>query len=434
MSARQDALQIFHAAVKAVQPSYLLPKHIQINSQQLIILGESNTLKDIDNIYVTGAGKAAAAMAVEVEKILGENITDGIVTTKYHHSLPTNHIKIVESAHPVPDDNCDLAVRQTIELLNKTTEKDILICLISGGASSLWCDVPKGLTMADLQNTFDLLLKSGADIQEMNTVRKHLSQIKGGQLLRHTKAKVYSLIISDVVGDDISAIASGPTVPDNSTFQNSKEILIKYSLLEKVPKGILNYIEDGVNGSITETLKEGDPLFSNAKSIIIGNNQVAQDAAKSTAKDLGYDIEVNSALIIGDAVMEAEKLMSKAFTTKNSRPTCLLQGGETTVMITGLGKGGRNQHFALSALRQFSKETANITILSGGTDGTDGPTDATGAVIDINSLKKINDLKLDIEAYHKNQDAYHLFEQTDDLIITGPTQTNVMDIMLALIH
>lgn len=434
MSARQDALQIFHAAVKAVQPSCLLPQHIKIDQQQLIILGEPHSLQDVGNIYVTGAGKAAAAMTVEVEKMLGNRITDGVVTTKYNHSLPTNHIEIIESAHPIPDDNCDLAVRRTIALLNKTTKNDIVICLFSGGASSLWCDVPAGLTMIDLQKTFDLLLKSGADIQEMNTVRKHLSQIKGGQLLRHTKAKVYSLIISDVVGDDISAIASGPTVPDNSTFQESKDVLSQYNLLDTVPSAIFAHINKGINGSINETLKAHDPLFSNVKSMIIGNNQVAQDAAKSTAEKLGYYVAVSPTLIDGDAVEEAERFLKKAYNFSGSKPTCLLQGGETTVVISGKGKGGRNQHFALSALRNFSQETADITILSGGTDGSDGPTDATGAVIDNDSFEKIKNLRLDIETYHKNQDAYHFFQQTGDLIITGPTQTNVMDIMLALIH
>lgn len=434
MSARQDALQIFQSAVKAVQPSYLLPQHIKLEEQQLTILGDEINLKETNNLYVIGAGKAAAAMAVETEKILGNHVAGGVVTTKYHHTLPTDHIKIIESAHPVPDDNCDLAVKQTIDLLNKTTEQDIVVCLISGGASSLWCDTPSGLTMADLQQTFDLLLKSGAEIQEMNTVRKHLSQIKGGQLLRHTKAKVYSLIISDVVGDDISAIASGPTVPDPSTFADAKNILTKYKLLEQVPDSILNHIEMGLTHTIDETLKPGDPLFSSAKSIIIGNNQVAQEAAKATAEKLGYQVELNPDLIVGDAVKEADKLFKRAISSKSDKPTCLLQGGETTVMITGNGKGGRNQHFALSALRHFTSDHKNITFLSGGTDGTDGPTDATGAVVDSNTLLKTKELQLDIEHYHKNQDAYNFFKQTDDLIITGPTQTNVMDIMFALIH
>ena len=434
MSARQDALQIFHAAVKAVQPSYLLPQHIILDKQNLSILGAAHALQSIGNIYIIGAGKAAAAMAVEIEKILGDNIADGVVTTKYRHSLPTSHIKIIESAHPVPDDNCDLAVQKTLNLLKTTTEKDIVICLISGGASSLWCDVPASLTMANLQNTFDLLLKCGADIQEMNTVRKHLSQIKGGQLLRHTKAKIYSLVISDVVGDDISAIASGPTVPDPSTFKDAKAILSKYNLIDKVPEAIVNYIEKGISGNIKETLKAGDPVFNNSKSIIIGNNQVALEAAKFTAEQLGYHVEVNSELIVGDAVEEAEKLLAKALNSKNSKPTCQLQGGETTVMITGQGKGGRNQHFALSALMHFSEDIKKITILSGGTDGTDGPTDATGAVVDHSSFKKAQDLQLNFNKYHTDQDAYNFFNQTDDLIITGPTQTNVMDVMFALIQ
>lgn len=435
---REKAVHIFTSAIKAVQPASLLQEHLSINKDVLTICGHTISRDAVRHIYVTGAGKAAAAMGVATENILGAAITDGILTTKYGHSLPTNIIKIREAAHPVPDEKCVAAVDETLQLLEKVTSQDIIICLISGGASALWCDVPPAITLPEVQTTFDQLIRSGAAIHEVNTVRKHLSGIKGGQLIRHCQgARVFSLIISDVPGDDLGVIASGPTVADASTFQDAHAILAKYNLLEGLPQSVQRHIEQGRSGMIADTPKPGDPLFQHTTNTIIGSNKVAVAAAAKQAKAMGYHTHVIPSLITGDAATEAKKLVEAAIQYKGERPACLIQGGETTVQVTGQGKGGRNQHFALTALNELNNRkdkmlTDNITILSGGTDGTDGPTDATGAVVDQLTVTRAAAKHLDIAAYLKENNAYPFLELTGSLVITGPTQTNVMDIMIAI--
>jgi glycerate-2-kinase len=379
-------------------------------------------------------------MAVETEKILGSLITDGLVITKYGHRLPTKRIKILEAAHPVPDERSVKGVRETLQLLNKATEKDIVICLISGGASALWCDVPPGVSLQDVQITFDLLLKSGAGIHEMNAVRKHLSGIKGGQLVRHCGgARVFSLIISDVPGDDLDVIASGPTVADASSFKDAYAVLSKYNLTDLLPKGILQHLYEGLKGLLIETPKPGDQLFQRTNNKIIGTNQLALLAAKKMAEALGYNTVIIPGLVTEDAETAARDFVLTALMYKDKKPVCILQGGETTVHVTGGGKGGRNQHVALAALCEISKlqkenVARQITVLSGGTDGSDGPTDAAGAFIDFETLEAAMLKHLAPEAYLKHNDAYHFFQQTSSLLFTGPTQTNVMDIMIALVN
>jgi glycerate-2-kinase len=436
---KQDAIDIFTAAVKSVQPAALLREWLAVNEDSITIGELSFSKSSIKNIYVIGAGKASAAMASETEKILGDYITEGLVTTKYHHALPCRRINIMEAAHPVPDENGVRAVSKTIQLLNKATEDDIIICLVSGGASALWCDLPEGITLKEMQTSFDILIKSGAAIDEVNTIRKHLSKLKGGQLIRHCHgAKVFSFIISDVPGDGMDVIASGPTVADPSSFHDAYAVLEKYNLLNLLPGSIRSHIEKGIHGIIEETPKTGDLIFANSYPKIIGNNAKALEAASKRAEALGYHVCIIYQLITGDAAAEAKKLMQFAFGYNGPKPVCILQGGETTVRVTGKGKGGRNQHFVLTALKELvslPKENLfqNITILSGGTDGTDGPTDAAGAVVDLNTLKVILKEDLSIDAYLDNNDAYHFFEKSGSLLITGPTQTNVMDIMMVII-
>lgn len=440
MTERQSAIQVFKSAITAVQPAQLLQEHLAINKDALTICGQTIPKEAFRHIYVIGAGKAAAAMGVATEHILGAAIAEGILTTKYGHSLPTNIIKIREAAHPVPDEQCVAAVDETLQLLKKVTDQDIVICLISGGASALWCDVPPGVTLPEVQTSFDLLIRSGAAINEINTVRKHLSAIKGGQLIRHCRgARVFSLIISDVPGDDLGVIASGPTVADPSTFQDAHDILSKYHLIPRLPQSIQRYIEQGRNGLIADTPKPGDPLFQHTTNRVIGSNEVAVAAAAKQAKEMGYHTHIIPSLITGDAAAEAKKLVEAAIQYKGERPACIIQGGETTVQVTGQGKGGRNQHFALTALYELSKwkdknAKGNITILSGGTDGTDGPTDATGAVVDQDTLARAVAKDLDIASYLHENNAYPFLELTGSLVITGPTQTNVMDIMIAIVQ
>jgi glycerate 2-kinase len=440
MTPRQDALQIFNAAVAAVQPAQLIPIHLSITNKEIIISNHTIPFHSLKNIYVIGAGKAAAAMAVATEKILGNYIADGLVITKYGHALHCTKIKIIEGAHPVPDENCLNAVNATIQLLQNATNNDIVICLISGGASALWCDVPEGITLEEIQTIFYQLVKSGAKIQEINTVRKHLSSIKGGQLVRHCNgARLFSLIISDVPGDDVSVIASGPTVGDDTTFYDALAILTEYDLFHQLPDSIQSYIMNGINNTMADTPKPNDDLFHNTTTTIIGSNAVAVRAAAKMANDLGYTVHINTTVITGDTVVEAKKLVDTTLQYNDTKPACIIQGGETTVKVTGNGKGGRNQHFVLSALNEISNvqhtnNTNNVLILSGGTDGTDGSTDATGAIGDNEIIQLANEKALSIPSYLHNYNAYEFFLQTGGLIITGATQTNVMDIMLAIVY
>lgn len=435
---RQKAINIFTSAIAAVQPAQLLQQHLAVTNPALLISGQTIPKNTFKHLYIIGAGKAAAAMALHAEKILGDYLTAGLVTTKYGHSLPTKKITIKEAAHPVPDQNGVAAVAQTLQLLKQVTKEDIVICLISGGASALWCDVPPGITLAEVQATFDQLIRSGAGISDINTVRKHLSGIKGGQLLRRCNgARVFALIISDVPGDDLSVIASGPTVADSSTFQDACNILSKYQLWHALPQSVRTHLEQGVQGTIAETPKPGDPLFSRVTNTIIGNNQIALQAAAQQAATVGYHTQIIPQLITGDATAAAKELVAQALACKGNKPVCILQGGETTVQVTGQGKGGRNQHFVLAALNelnQLSHEKENMIILSGGTDGTDGPTDAAGGVVDAMTLAMASQQQLNIASYLKDHDAYHFLQQTNSLLITGPTQTNVMDIMMAIVQ
>lgn len=437
---RENAIKVFRTAITGVQPAHLLQQQLIVKENALVIGGQLIEKHTFDHVYVIGSGKAAAAMAAATEAILGHLVKEGVVVTKHGHSLPTGKIRILEAAHPVPDEHGVEAVAQTLQLLQKVTKDDIVICLISGGASALWCDVPSGISLPEVQVAFDQLIRSGAAIHEVNTVRKHLSGIKGGQLVRHCNgAKVFSLIISDVPGDDLEAIASGPTVADPSTFQDAHTILSHYNLLPSLPQSVQLHIEKGCQGMIAETPKPGDVLFNNTVNKIIGNNRMAVEAAAKKATDLGYHIHIIPSLITGDAEAEAKKLVALALRYKWEKPVCIIQGGETTVKVTGKGKGGRNQHFVLAALNELNNMQDksgfnNICILSGGTDGTDGPTDATGGVVDHETLLQAARKDLSIGAYLHNQDAYHFLERTNSLVITGPTQTNVMDIMIAIVQ
>ncbi len=440
MIARQNALQIFNAAVAAVHPAQLMTAHLFIKNNLLHIFDKQFLINDLQKIYVIGAGKASAAMAKSTEGILGDLLTAGIVVTKYGHSLPLQKIICKEAAHPVPDENGVKATADIISLLQQAVKNDIVICLISGGASALWIDIPQAATLNDIQQTFERLLKSGADIYEMNTVRKHLSTIKGGQLLRHAPlASFFSFIISDVPSGDLSVIASGPTVPDNTTFENACTILKKYNLLSHLPDSIIAHIDNGVKGIIKDTPKGGDDIFKNSYNKIIGSNSIALEAAKAKAIELGYYIGAVSNNLKGDASIVGRELVKKCRQYSGSKPACFLFGGETTVIVTGNGKGGRNQQMALSAYLELSynreKPSANkITFLSAGTDGTDGPTDSAGAMVDSQTILLNNEIKLDANEHLHNHNTYHFFEQTGGLIKTGPTQTNVMDIVVIIVE
>lgn len=435
MRPAEIAISIFKQAVAAVQPQQLIPSTIQIRQQDIQIAGRHFSLPPNGRIFVAGAGKASAAMAQALEGtgIARYRPLQGLVITKYEHTLPLEYIQVKEAGHPIPDSNGIAATRQLMELLLPATENDLVIFLLSGGASALLIDHPPGAGLADVQATFDLLLKSGADIHEMNTVRKHLSAIKGGQLaLKVHPAPLCTLILSDVVGDDLDVIGSGPTVPDRSTFADTMAILDRYGITTGIPVPIQQYLQKGYEGQVPDTPKPGHPGFSSTHNYLIGSNHIALEAAAEYARAEGYHTHMLTSTATGNAHTLAQELARQAIQWKGPRPACLLMGGESTVTVKGKGLGGRNQQLALAAGMALASHP-HITLLSAGTDGTDGPTDAAGAVVNAAILQAATAQGLEPAAYLEDNDAYHFFEKAGGLIKTGPTQTNVMDVMIALI-
>ncbi len=435
---KQDAIQIFLAGVEAVKPNHFIPGYIQLQDDRIKIADQRLPMTDMDNLYIAAVGKAASAMALETEKILGSHITAGVVVTKYHHALSLTQCRTIEAGHPVPDNNSLLGGEAIAVLFKKATAKDTIILLISGGASALLADTPPGCSLLAIQQTVQLLLDCGAAIDEINTVRKHLSLIKGGQLMACTQARVIALLLSDVPGDDLSVIASGLTVPDATTFKDAWRVIEKYGLSGKLPASVSNWLLSGVKGTIPDTPKPGSPAFSKVHNALVATNKTALEAAAIKAQALGYATTILSPMLTGDAEIQAETFIQRLKNEQKGPPLCVLWGGETTVTIKGTGKGGRNQQFALAALCALKKmewqKNDRIVILSGGTDGTDGPTTAAGAVIDGDTFAKVDEVSINPEAYLHNNDAYHFFEKTGGLIVTGPTQTNVMDIVTGLIY
>lgn len=430
---REHAISIFSAAVHAVQPSQLMRQHVQLHDDILTVCGRTFSLPARRPVWIFGAGKAAAAMAQALEAILSHVRLQGMVITKYEHALPLQHIHVAEAGHPLPDDNGVRATAQMVAQLQSVQAGDVLLFLLSGGASALLADYPEGASLAQVQQVFELLLKSGADIHEMNVVRKHLSAVKGGQLALLADTDAWcSLILSDVVGDDLSVIGSGPTVPDPSTFSDAVAILDKYNLTTLLPAAIQDHLRRGSAGTIAETPKPGHAGLHAVNNFLIGSNTIALEAAAQKAISLGYATQVLTSAARGLATAIAAELVTAASCWKGSRPACILMGGESTVTVTGQGLGGRNQHLALAAGLLLAAQ-AGITILSAGTDGTDGPTDAAGAVTDRELMLHAAAQGLDAAHYLAQHDAYHFFEKAGGLIKTGPTQTNVMDIMLAII-
>lgn len=434
---KQDAIQIFLAGVEAVKPHHFVPRHLHTEKNTVHISGQSFSAHNIQNLYIAAVGKAASAMAMETEKILGSLVREGLVVTKYDHGLPLRVCRIIEAGHPVPDQNSLSGGKEIIALFKKAGKDDIILLLVSGGASALTEAIPNDCTLNDFRETAQLLLDCGAAIGEINTVRKHLSLIKGGQLMQYTKARVIALILSDVPGDDLSVIASGLTVPDSTTFKDAWQIIEKYELAEKLPLAVKNRLWNGVKGTIPDTPKTGDSIFSRVHNSLVATNRMALDAASQKAQALGYNVKIIDSMLTGEAATQAGYFVQRLKDEYRHLPVCLLWGGEPTVTITGKGRGGRNQHFALAALSALQNDPwtckNRFVILSGGTDGTDGPTNAAGAVADGETLSKAEALSLSPKDYLYQNDAYHFFEKTGGLIVTGATQTNVMDIVAGLV-
>jgi hydroxypyruvate reductase len=434
---RKHAQAIFRAALEAADPVKAVERHLEVRGEVLFAGKRRFPLALYKRVIVVGAGKASAAMASAVEKRLGKRIETGLVNVKYGHTAPLKRVELNECGHPIPDEAGVAGSERIAQMVSGASEDDLVVCLISGGGSALLPAPAAGIGLEQKQETTKLLLACGATIHEINAVRKHLSTLKGGQLARLAwPATVVTLILSDVIGDDLDVIGSGPTAPDGSTYAGALAILRKYELQTRVPAAVLRRLEQGAAGKIQETPKAGARELSRTENLIVGSNRLAVDAAQVKARELGYKTLVLSTTIEGETrevagVHAAVAREIHASGRPVRTPACVISGGETTVTLRGNGKGGRNQEFVLAAALAIDGMGSTV-ILSGGTDGTDGPTDAAGAICDGNTVSRARKLGLDPAAHLTNNDAYPFFDRIGDLLRTGPTNTNVMDIRLIL--
>jgi hydroxypyruvate reductase len=416
---RRHALAIFRASLAAADPEAAVARHLS-----------TLKLKQYRRIFVVGAGKAGASMAKAAERVLGARIAAGLINVKDGHIAKLRRIELNECGHPVPDERGVDGARRIAALAEQAGELDLVVCLISGGASALLPAPVPPITLGEKQAVTRLLLASGASIHEINAVRKHISAIKGGQLARLAwPARVESLLLSDVIGDDLDVIGSGPTAPDASTFADAIGILDKYGIFQRVPVSV----RERLVGGGPETPKPGDRLFKNVRNTVVGSNRLALDAAAAKAKELGYRTLVLASEIEGEtrdvARMHAAIAREIVRAGRPVRPpACLITGGETTVTLKGEGLGGRNQEFVLAAAIDIAG-LPGVVVFSAGTDGTDGPTDAAGAIADGSTLRRAPDARRFLDA----NDSYHYFDGLGDLVKTGPTNTNVMDVRVVLV-
>jgi hydroxypyruvate reductase len=437
------ARAIFSKALSAVDPSKILKDRIRIQRDRLCVKMEGDSEKDFDlstfdNIFLVGSGKASAVMAQAIEEIFGDRLTKGLITTKYGHLLPLNKTKVIEAGHPIPDQKGYEGAKKVQRLLKESGPKDLVIFILSGGGSALLPFPADQIDLKEKQEVTQFLLDCGADIKEINTVRKHISMIKGGWLAKWAyPSTVIGFILSDVVGDRLDAIGSGPTVPDPSTFEDAFEILKKYNLLREISPSIQKRLRSGKEGKIEETPKPGEVVFEKVYNSLIGSNSLALFEAKKEAESLGFNTVILSSSIEGETREAARfhtAVAKEVIYSANPipRPACILSGGETTVTIKGNGLGGRNQEFVLAGALEISG-VEKVVLLSGGTDGTDGPTEAAGALADHTTVQRAKTMGLNPKAHLENNDAYPFFQKLGDLLITGPTHTNVMDVRILLV-
>ena len=427
---------IFRAALAAADPYRAVEKYADAVRKEYRDGG-------FRRLVVVGLGKAAFTMARALHDRLGVGIDSGVVVTKYGHADPAVHlgaVEVCEGGHPLPDENGFQATRKVIDLRGTLDESTLAVCLVSGGGSAIFVAPGEGILLAEKQKLTNLLLRCGAPIEELNTVRKHISRVKGGRLAEILyPARVISLILSDVVGDPLDIIASGVTSPDGSTYSDAMAILEKYRLLPEVPPSILDLLSRGVRGLAPETPKPGDRVFARVDNLIIGSNRLALDAAMKRAGALDFQAEIIARDVVGEASDYGRKLAAVARDAKvragreGRKKLCLISGGEPTVTVRGAGLGGRNTELAL-AFAIAAEGLEGVGLLSAGTDGTDGPTDAAGAVADGSTVARGRDVGLDAAASLAENDSYPFFKALGDLVVTGPTGTNVIDVHLLVIQ
>lgn len=443
MKMRGEAEEIFKASVRSVDPYGAVRDFVRLREETLSLGREGRSkieldLGAVDRIFVVGGGKATAPMAKALEDLLGSRIERGLINVKYGFGEPLLRISVREAGHPLPDEQGVTGAKEILSLLEGLKEKDLVFSLISGGGSALLPLPADEITLAEKQALTKSLLECGASIDEMNALRKHLSLSKGGQMARAASpATVVNLMLSDVVGDRMDVIASGPFVPDASTFQHAWEILGKYDL--PAPESVRAYVQQGLDGKAPETPKKGDPLFRKVHNFIIGSNILALEAAQKAAEAMGYGCLILSSMVEGETreVAKVHTAMAKEILQTGrpmAPPACIISGGETTVTIRGKGLGGRNQEFCLAAALELVGTAERVVILSGGTDGNDGPTPAAGAIVDSLTSARGSALGLQATESLNNNDSYPYFEKTGELLVTGPTKTNVMDVRLLLVR
>ena len=435
---RSDARAILRAALGAVSPAAAIEAFCRRDGRRLHVGEQSFDLSAYAAIRIIGAGKAAAAMAGALESLLQDRLQEGLVIVKYDHGETLQTVRTMEAGHPVPDENGCRAARRVLSMAQAAGPRDLVFCLLSGGGSALLPLPADGLTLADKQTVSQVLLSCGATIHEINTVRKHLSAIKGGRLAAAVHpARLCTLILSDVVGDDLDIIASGPTVPDAGTFQDAMGVVEHYGIAPRLPVAVVRYLRDGIAGKIAESPKPGERCFETHYPLIVGNNRQCLDAAGAAARARGYHTLVLSSLIEGETrhVARVHAALGREVLASGQpapSPACLVSGGETTVTLIGNGRGGRNQEFALAAALGI-EGAREVVVLSAGTDGTDGPTDAAGAIADGHTAARARALGMDPRGHLAENDAYPFFQRLGDLVMTGPTRTNVMDLHLVLV-
>lgn len=459
MNDAANAEAIFRAAVERVDPARMIERAIRIESGALVVSSGADEIRyelgGVDRIFVTGMGKASAKMAAGLERALGSRIAGGLVAVKEGHVEPLERVRLIEAGHPVPDGRSQAAAAAILglgaSLGTRLTERDLVIALVSGGGSAILCAPAPGLTLEDKIGATRLLLASGATINEVNCVRKHLSAVKGGRFAAAlAPASVLALILSDVIGDDLDAIASGPTVPDPTSYADAIEIVRRYGIESKLPAPVAERLRAGAAGgpgaggpgAPSETPKAGDPAFARARTLLVGTNRLALAAAEAEARRLGYNSLVLSSRITGEAreIAMAFLGIGKDIAASDfpvAKPACVIAGGETTVTLRGDGTGGRNQEMALAfmaALGRSPKDGERLTFLSAGTDGNDGPTDAAGAAVSLGLYRSAIAAGLDPEAALANNDSNTFFKKAGGLVDTGPTNTNVCDVQVLLVR
>ena len=438
-TAREHLRAIFEAGLAAVDPGEAVRRHLRVDGRFLVADDVEIDLARTGRINVVGAGKASAVMCEALEELLGDRITDGWINVKTGHGRDLRRIHVHEAGHPVPD---EAGVRGTREILRRVQglrEDDLVLCCLSGGGSALMTLPCEPLTLSDARDLNEALLRCGAPIGDMNAVRKHFSRVKGGRLAEAAQpARVVSLLLSDVIGDRLDVIASGPTAPDESTWSRVQEVVGRYGIEKELPEAVLSLLEAGLRNDVPETPKEGDPLFERVTNLVIASNRVAVEAAAGKAEALGYRPHIVTTTLEGearDAVADMVQLARRVREQSDpvAPPACLIAGGETTVTVTGDGRGGRNQEFALAAAGCI-EGLSGISVLAAGTDGTDGPTDAAGAFADDRTAERARIEGLDPIEFLDRNDSYTFFDSLGDLLKTGPTGTNVMDLYLFLVE